>query len=212
MVKVSTTISFYDFLNKFITGFLLLIIGIDILSEELKKPIKDGIVNMENYLHVGNGIMTITLIFATSFIFGIVFSFIVEKLTLRIRNCPCLLEKARKKAMRESSIEINLSKFKTNILYDYYRSYYKMIDKGLQYNVPALEATERFIKQLFFLIVLYLIPRPFSDTPRMIVDELSLILLLLLPFIWYNVQIKIHATVWEVGEYINILKSEESNK
>ena len=101
---------------------------------------------------------------------------------------------------------------------DYLKAYYKVAKAGILMNIPVLEAIENFIRNVFFLAILYIVALASNcqDIAKLLngigdschcVVALTIIVLLL-PLIWYYVQNKIYELVWDGEHYLNEVENE----
>jgi len=261
MVSAKTSITFYDFLNKIVTGFLLLLI---INNPDKLKP---DVSNIMDSSFKDYEVISYFLLLIVSYIVGMVFSFIVDAITIDLRNNPSLIKEAWLNANNKEEDDFNnaYGLDSKRLLSDYLQAYYKLMKNGMLNSIPILEPQEKFVRQLIVLIIVkFLISRNFPferilpfflfacivlsiivcsfkkhirekikrkakgiceyiwgkikcDCAKTILfcslalaiccicDELKIYLfaILLLIFIWYDIQMKIHYLVWEGVAYLD---------
>lgn len=134
----------YDGLNKFLTGFLLILPFIDISSASVNA-------------------INATLIFVASWIVGLLLWCVTETITfliLRNGGRSSFIDK-KKLISRVYRDIISETKVYDNIEYltitDYYKAYYRIQSKGLIGNIPVLESFSAFFKNMMIVIVWWLI-------------------------------------------------------
>jgi len=190
MVSRSTSITFYDFLNKIVIGFLLLCVLMqynmgDFLSqtEKTEKTVQTAKTTQTvqtvqtakttqtvQTVQTTNGIilqqfisdeyLKLFICFIASFILGFVFSHIVDWITYRLRIRDDMILKAKKKVEEYSSITIKIDSNK--LKYNYLLCYYRLMKEGMLNNIPLLEAMEKFVRQLFILSITWMIFRMYA--------------------------------------------------
>lgn len=143
--------TFYDGLNKFLIGFLIILPFIDISCTSDK-------------------IIVITLIFIASWITGLLLWCVTESLSAivskKVRSrFPLNKESYINKAYHDIGAEINKPQDdKQFTIIDYYKAYYRIQSKGLLGNIPVLESFSAFFKNLVIVIVWWLILIIFSSS------------------------------------------------
>ena len=183
-------ISFYDSLNKLTVGILLLLIVVTNPCEAFLKP----------------------LFYIVAFFVGCVYQVFIRRLTPFMIQNKCMIEKASKKFFKENS--------PTNDIKDkYLEAYYNVAKNGILMNIPIMEAFENFFKNLFLILVLYLILILMDCTNiillmNFIAPPCTLSAYLLFAIIanlcmWYHIQMKIYETVWEGSYYLKKLENNE---
>lgn len=143
--------TFYDGLNKFLIGFLIILPFIDIS-------------------YTSDRIIVITLIFIASWITGLLLWCVTELLSAivskKVRSRFPLNKKSYiNTAYHDIGAEINKPQDdKQFTIIDYYKAYYRIQSKGLLGNIPVLESFSAFFKNLVIVIVWWLILIIFSSS------------------------------------------------
>lgn len=194
-------LSLYDFLTMLLVGFLLLV------------PFCDT--------GCGESFISGTLLLAASYIIGLCYHKLIEKLTAPFRNMKCMIMKAYDAVCKEFP---NVSNLKTG-RESYYREYYRLMMKGCLGNIPVLEAQVAFIRNLIPVLIVYiiaiacecenldtLIVTIFGYNSHCGVAIIIGILLMLLPYLWYSVQMKIHKLVWEGGYFVQSICNTQNHQ
>lgn len=185
-------LSFYDSLNKLTVGWLIIIPILADADSAFNNPIA----------HV------------SAFLVGIIYQCVIQRSTNCLRNCICLIRKQNKWVKEERRKRITRNQ--------YYEAYYKVAMAGLLMNIPVLEAIENFIRNIFFIAVIYIIalalkyPKFCSileeiGSPGCCATVLTVIVFLLM-LTWYYVQNKIFELVWEGEHYIEIINKKRHNE
>lgn len=192
-------LTFYDFLSIFIPGLLLTALFVPIYDVEI-------------------GCFSGILLFAISYIFGLIYHKIIEYICKPISNHKCLILKAREKFVDDLKNRIGEDIEKVNLDTDYYAAYYKLMKHSVLGSMPTLEAQFAFLRNMILVIVAYAIALSdcgmFSDLFRkdIITCRLQILLILFIPiclFIAYLIQKKIHYLVWEGAYYIDSLTKKQ---
>ena len=184
-------LSFYDSLNKLTVGWLIIMPILADTGSAFNNPIA----------HVA------------AFLVGIIYQYVIQHSTNCLRNCIYLIRKQNKWVKEERRKRITRSQ--------YYEAYYKVAMAGVLMNIPVLEAIENFIRNIFFIAVIYIIalaskcPNFCSifegiGSPSCCTIFLAVIVLMLLPT-WFYVQNKIFELVWEGEHYIEIINKKRYN-
>lgn len=193
-------LTLYDFLTMMVIGVLILA-PVNVFSE-------------------GARIADTTVFFIAAYIIGLCYHKILGAATKKFSNIDCMIHRAfedvRKKFCPNSMLCMDI--VDDDIIKTYYKEYYKLILKGSLGNIPVLEAHVAFIRNLILIILAYIvllacecsnistvITTIFGESSRCCVIIVLMAILLLLPFIWYNTQMKIHKLVWEGGYFISII-------
>lgn len=120
-------LSFYDSLNKLTVGVLLLLL---IVGEEMKSRL---------------------VFYIVAFMVGCVYQAIIRQLT---KSWLSLNEGEIKEAFTKENPNLALPE---SIKRTYLATYYEMVKVGWLMNIPILEALENFMRNMFLIILLYLI-------------------------------------------------------
>lgn len=124
-----TGVGFYESLNKFFVGFLILVLFVGLDSELFINP----------------------LFLISAYIVGCFYQAIVQYGT---RSSTSLQEDEIKDAY---NTEYKVEYKGADIKEDYLKAYYKIAKAGLLMNIPVLEALENFMRNLIFIIYCYFI-------------------------------------------------------
>lgn len=100
------------------------------------------------------------LYYAGCYVVGLVFHKIVELITPCLRNCPYILYKGYKEAdlgknQNKDKYRTSNGAIKKDIKHDYYDKYYYLQKNNSLGSVPTLEAQSAFLKNLWFVSILY---------------------------------------------------------
>lgn len=137
--------------------------------------------------------------YVIAFLVGTLYQCGIQKCTKRLRN-------------NWNMIKTQTQRKNLNGIEDYYRAYYKLAEKGMLMNIPILEAVENFLRNIFFIIMMYIIAcargcpqmefitKVFGNSCQCAVG-LAIIEILLLPT-WWIIQNKIYELVWEGEHYL----------
>ena len=148
------------------------------------------------------------LAYVVAFIVGMIYQYLVQKGTYRLSNMLCMIKCQHKWTEDKDSI----------CKEDYLKAYYKVAKAGILMNIPVLEAIENFIRNVFFLAILYIVAlvsncqdmakllNGIGDSCHCVVA--LTVIVLLLPLIWYYVQNKIYELVWDGEHYLNEIENE----
>ena len=156
--------------------------------------------------------------FILAYLVGLVYHTIIERLYLPLRNCRCMIEKGKDRAI--SSFEKHCKRTISIPNVDYYEAYYYLMMKNCLYVIPVLEAQVALIKTIFPIIVLYAIYLSANCSIINMEDDLRLfivitlgILIVTLPCVWYIIQVKVYRFVFEGYFFIlnSIKKENEKN-
>ena len=124
-----TGVGFYESLNKFFVGFLILVLFVGLNSDLFINP----------------------LFLISAYIVGCIYQAIIQVLT---KSWLSLREDEIQNAYNAEYI----IKYKgENIKEDYLKAYYKVAKAGLLMNIPVLEALENFMRNLMFIIPFYVL-------------------------------------------------------
>ncbi|AVM52285.1 hypothetical protein JN06_02251 [Bacteroides zoogleoformans] len=126
-MKTFSGLSFYDSLNKLTVGVLLLLL---IVGEEMESGI---------------------VFYIVAFMVGCVYQAIIRQLT---KSWLSLNEEEIKEAFTKENPNLALPE---SIKRTYLATYYEMGKLGWLMNIPILEALENFMRNMFLIILLYLI-------------------------------------------------------
>lgn len=189
-----TGVGFYESLNKFFVGFLILVLFVGLNSDLFINP----------------------LFLISAYIVGCIYQAIIQVLT---KSWLSLREDEIQNAYDAKYI----IKYKgENIKEDYLKAYYKIAKAGLLMNIPVLEALENFMRNLIFIIPYYftcfilkdhisffegvlLILRDFQNLSSF--HKIELIVVLILAFggviiLRRYYQQTIYRLVWEGNKYL----------
>ena len=186
-------LSFYDSLNKLTVGWLIIMPILADTGSAFNNPIA----------HVA------------AFLVGIIYQCVIQHSTNCLRNCICLIRK-QNKWVKEERRRKRITKNQYN------EAYYKVAMAGVLMNIPVLEAIENFIRNIFFIAVIYIIalaskcPKICSifegiGSPCCCTIFLTVIVLMLI-LTWFYVQNKIFELVWEGEHYIEIINKKRHNE
>lgn len=176
-----TGFTFYDSLNKLTVGTLLLLLLGGMIGEKAETNI---------------------LFFVTAFIIGIFYQTILKDRTRFLTNNLRMIKKAHENVILKN-------KYITKD--DYLKAYYNVVKNGFLMNIPTLEAHENFLRNIWLICLMYLIA-VLADCCQSSISEIIcqyskcaiamflLLLIVFIPFVWYNIQMKIYELVWE-GDY-----------
>ena len=185
-------LSFYDSLNKLTVGWLILFPLVIDAVLAFKNPIA----------HVA------------AFLVGTIYQCSIQQFTKCLRNRLYMIKK-QNKWMTEDERKNMITKCQ------YYKAYYKVARAGILLNIPVLEATENFIRNILFIAVIYIFALAFGcpkfcsllygiGTPCRCAIFLTIIAFMLIPT-WYYVQNKIFELMWEGEHYIEIINKKRNN-
>ena len=181
MESLSSKLSFYDFLNILVTGFLWLNLF---------------------YEPIGNGVSWVYTS-VISFLIGIIYHQLMEcSIAKFIRNCPLI----RKSAFQAVEKVLNEHPMPDSSEKSYLYAYYLVAKNNCLMNIPVLEAHIAFIRNIWIVLLFYLVALcsscPLVDRLRGICASCDIVivitvLLITLPFVWYKLQSKVSYLVWE---------------
>lgn len=152
------------------------------------------------------------LAYVVAFLVGTIYQFLVQKGTCKFSNMLCMIKCQNKWTEDKDSI----------CKEDYLKAYYKIAKEGILMNIPVLEAIENFLRNMFFLAILYIVALA-SNCQGMVklmdgigdscpcAVVLTALVILLIPT-WFYVQSKIHELVWEGNHYLNELENNKDEK
>lgn len=194
MESLSSKLSFYDFLNILVTGFLWLNLF---------------------YEPIGNGVSWVYTS-VISFLIGLVYYQLVECFIGKfIRNCSVI----RKSAYDAVGKVINEHPMPDSSEKNYLYAYYLVVQNNCLMNIPVLEAHIAFIRNIWIVLLFYLVALcsscPLVDRLRGICASCDIVivitvLLITLPFVWYKLQSKVSYLVWEGVYFIQKEITKES--
>jgi len=145
MVSASASVSFYDFLNKIVIGFLLIY------------PFRDFAKSAADCCcQTLPDVISIFCFLIASFISGLIFSYMINCITHSLTNNKKLIQRARLHVIDETYLGVDLNESLT-VKGNYYYYYYKLMRSGMLRNIPILEALENFSRQLFFVNIIYVL-------------------------------------------------------
>ena len=194
MESLSSKLSFYDFLNILVTGFLWLNLF---------------------YEPIGNGVSWVYTS-VISFLIGIIYHQLMEcSIAKFIRNCPLI----RKSAFQAVEKVLNEHPMPDSSEKCYLYAYYLVAKNNCLMNIPVLEAHIAFIRNIWIVLLFYLVALcsscPLVDRLRGICASCDIVivitvLLITLPFVWYKLQSKVSYLVWEGVYFIQKEITKES--
>lgn len=198
MNALSSKISFYDFLNILVTGFLLLNLFCDIT----KSKNFDWI-----YLSI------------SSFLVGLIYHQLLMECIIGkfIRNCKCI----RLRTYAEVRNTVGFPPMPNNGKSAYLRAYYLVAKNNCLMNIPILEAHIAFVRNIWPILLLYLIALCVQCSPVKMLNELLgscsvaigiFIFLFVLPIVWYKLQSKVSYLVWEGAYFLQSINQESHEK
>lgn len=192
----SISVGFYDSLNILSIGGLILFLTTQKISTN------------ENIFFFVTG----------AFLIGLIYHQLMECSIVKfIRNCPLIRKstfQAVEKILNERPMPDSSEK---NYLY----AYYLVVQNNCLMNIPVLEAHIAFIRNIWIILLFYLVALCSSCT---LVDRLRgictscdiamviTVLLITLPFVWYKLQSKVSYLVWEGTYFIKYIKEEKENE
>lgn len=200
-------LSLYDFLTMLLVGFLLLV------------PFCET--------GCGESFISGTLLLAASYIVGLCYHKILERLQsiLGFRNMKCMIRKAFRVTCKEFPHASGLVKDMDKIKEPYYREYYRLMMKGCLGNIPVLEAHVAFLRNLIPIVIVYIVMSIcdcsgvsgmidciFGTDSKCAVGVILMIILILLPILWYYIQMKIHRLVWEGGYFVQSICNTQNHR
>lgn len=151
--------------------------------------------------------------YIVAFFIGCIFQQLIRMLTKPLTLNSTMIKRASKDF--EKDLE------NKNIKETYLKAYYQIANMGTLMNVPILEALENFYRNMFFIILLYLvlflincpqIEGLLSSFGNRCALSLYLIVAIFIDiFMWYHTQFKIYELIWE-GKYFNKLINKENNE
>ncbi len=193
-------ISFYDFLGKLIPGTLLWAPWI--LSYCPEGTL--GSIDCANFTYLLS-----IILFIGFYLTGIIWDFLIVRVIfgfLRLR--PCMLIRSKEKYYKNfgHGTPHSVSSNEATIKRDFIAAYYKGLKAGVLRDLPIMESHENFLKTNWFLIGYYVVISGIclTETWKVVVMSILVLTLILVPFIWYSVQMKIYYTVWEAEDNIKI--------
>ena len=124
-----TGVGFYESLNKFFVGFLILVLFVGLNSDLFTEP----------------------LFLISAYIVGCIYQALVQVCT---KSSTSLQEDEIKDAY---NTKYEAEYKGADIKEDYLKAYYKIAKAGLLMNIPVLEALENFMRNLIFIIPFYFI-------------------------------------------------------
>lgn len=185
-MELSSKLSLYDTLAILTTGFMILLLLIPYI---------------ENISFI-NGI----LFFIASYIIGLIYNKLIEDITN-----PCL--RNNKGSIKKAYEKIKMGVKNKDILKysdseHYYGAYYLLAEKNLLMNIPVLEAQTAFLRNIFFLLIIYLVAILTGDSAinnrlqSLSIDKYGMsigliITIMLLLYLWSKIQMKIYELIWE---------------
>ena len=155
--------------------------------------------------------------FILAYLVGIVYHKIIEYLFSPLRNCQGMIEKGKDMAIK--SFVNHCKEPMSNQDIDYYEAYYYLMRKNCLYIIPVLEAQVALIKSIYPIIVFYLIYLSANCSVINMEDDLRLfivitlwILIVMLPWVWYKIQLKVYQFVFEGYFFIQESIKKENEK
>lgn len=182
MNTLSTKTSLYDLLSMIIPGYLLLFLLQKIFLQSCSWP----------YDEVTFGVFT----FAASYIVGMALHWLSKCLFCKLRNCECLISKAKEKVNNNLRNQ-NKSTIESE---DYYTAYY-IASSYAWSSVPILEAQYSFLRSAVIVELLYLILGCSAFSCPCFFSFVALLLVLTIGLMLY-VLFETHIRIWEDYYYI----------
>ncbi len=174
-MNTSITIGLYDFLNMVVMGFLILHPVVNFPTDAVSLSW-----------------------FVPCYIVGLIYHKLMENtFGVCLRNKDGMISQAYK-----SVNKIKDDNFSSK---NYYKAYYFLMEKRLLGYIPILEAQAAFLRNLLLVPIYYCF---FADSFSIIQEKWIFILvsilftILIIPFLWYKTQMKIHELVWEGKKYL----------
>lgn len=191
-------ISFYDFLGKLIPGTL-------IWTPWILKSYMYG--DFEGIDFASFTCLLYLILFIGFYLTGIIWDFLIVRVIFRfLRLRPCMLMQSKKKYYKNSRSGTNHSVSSDNetIKREYIAAYYKGLEAGVLRDLPIMESHENFLKTNWILIAycVLLVPIFLPCTWNVVVMPILMLAFILIPFIWYTIQMQIYYNVWEAEDHI----------
>ncbi|MDE6264608.1 MAG: hypothetical protein K2M11_05620 [Paramuribaculum sp.] len=196
-------ISFYDFLGKFIPGALLLLLfDSNLLKVKLDSP-------------------EILFWIAAAYLLGILWDKVIRFISPCLTRNDWMLIRSRKKhtTFIERIGGTCYMQDEQSIQFAYDKAYSLLMLHNMLGTVPKQESHENFLRNIFLIIVFFLIKTVIGTCQCCCVNlwntilQLSLIaLIIVVPFLWYSIQMSIYFTVWDNAYWTqyHISKKEEN--
>ena len=194
-------LTLYDFLTMLLVGFLLLVLFCE--------------------TGCGESFISGTLLLAASYIVGLCYHKLIEKLTAPLRNMECMIMRAYDAVCKDFKGVSNLKTGRES----YYREYYRLMMKGCLGNIPVLEAQVAFIRNLIPVLIVYIIAIAcecdnlntliitiFGNNSHCGVAIVLGIIDMLFIYLWYSIQMKIHKLVWEGGYFVQSICNSQNQQ
>lgn len=191
-------ISFYDFLGKLIPGTL-------IWSPWILKWVYQN----ERYCCSSDfGLLGYFILFVGFYLTGIIWDFLIVNVLLRrLRLRPSMLKAAKEKYYSNLGKSDNTKNIcdDRDIISQYNNAYYRGLKSGVLRDLPIMESHENFLKTNWLIVAYYAILAGLYlvDPWKEVVMIFLVVAVLLIPFIWHNIQMKIYRTVWEAVDMLN---------
>lgn len=180
-MEISSKLTMYDFLSMMVSGFIILF------------PF--------SCLERGDS-YDIILFFILCYLVGIAYHKLLECISKPIRNIKSFIGNGKKKALITFKERNRKNSEQVSEDVDYYEAYYYLIHNKCMNVIPVLEAQVTFIRNILPLIIIYLICLTGGRFHIVFIDDCYIIqiltiVVLLLPWVWYKIQIKVYELVWE---------------
>ena len=183
---MTSKLTLYDFFCILISGYLIILPFIinDICDVSISLPF-----------------------FILAYLVGIVYHRIMEILLLPLRNCHCMIKKGKERAQKNYKEYSEKTTQFPDV--DYYEAYYYLMRKNCLNVIPVLDAQVALIKTIYPLLIIYTIYLSANCSitcidvdSRIFIVMILGILVVLLPCIWYIIQLKVYEFVFEGFYYI----------
>ena len=205
-------ISFYDFLGKFIPGALLLLLfDSNLLKVKLDSP-------------------EILFWIAAAYLIGIIWDLVLRYFFKKLRCNQCMLIRSYKKMVKRikynseyKAIYLGTTATERNIKYYYDKAYSLLMINNMLGTLPKQESHENFLRNIWLIIIGYLLKALCSPCCNAYCNcacgkmshfiTIGLVaFILIIPFLWYNVQMSVYCTVWDNAYWTqyHISKKEEN--
>ena len=195
-MSICSKLTLYDFLCMMVSGFLILYPFCRCMLQDTLESV---------------------FFFVLCYLMGIVYHKIIEYMTSPLRNIFCMIEKGKLIATNKFQEKTFRNAPKEKM--DYYEAYYYLIKKNCLNVIPVLEAQVAFIKGVYPILLIYTICLlsncaclDWLTSHRCQIAVVLAVLIISLPFVWYNVQMKIYEFVWEGYLYVHDLTKTEEDE
>lgn len=233
-MNASSKVSLYDMFAMVIPGFLLLMLPViycDCFHWHSDTDILCCRICTECYI-IKNDSIFIFIMFIASYIVGLMYHqlisvfcgsnkhktkrkrSVIEYITLIrcFRNNPSRIKKAGRKIAEEYDENYNehLKDDEKYTVHNYYKAYYRLMDKNCLNSIPVLEAQVVLLRNMIVTTLIYIIPLFFtlkkmcylSLNPLSIATVLVVITIIMF-LLKVKIQDKIYELVWEGEKYLS---------